>query len=327
MNALTIQLDPNVEVLNDDRGRIVLLPPDHRSPIRLPSSDAALVSHLRSGVCDLQGNSEIASLSEDQRSRFHKIAVALDRAGLLAGRRVAPGFRTIRFRNLTRIYDALAAALVRPMLSLLSVRTRSWFLLCFTIATLIGLVAVWWSVQGRMFASAITPYWLLGIACFLLLFPFIHEFSHALVGRLFGLKVTTVGAQHHGGFSWSPFVEVRHALLSSDPNVRIWIPLAGVVCNLFLALLTGLWLLSVEPRSLSAGVAGMLTLLLHIRVLIDGGRAFKSDASQALRIAKELLPPSGHVRLTRVMRGGHVIFFVSCICMVALSFKDFGIST
>lgn len=327
MSALTVRLDPRVEVVNDDQGRIVLLPPDHRSPIRLPPTDETLVSHLRSGVCDLDGRSDSAALSDSQRGRFHAIAVASDRAGLLAGRRVAPGFRTVRFHGLTRLYDALAGMLTRPLRGTLSVQARGRFLLLFTAATLAGLAAMWWAAQGRMFAAAITSYWLVGIAVFLTLFPLVHEFSHALVGRLFGLQVTTVGAQHRGGWSWSPFVEVRRAVLSSDPTVRIWIPLAGVVCNLFLALASGVWLLSAAPGSAAAGVAGMLTLLLHIRVLIDGGRGVMTDASQAVRIAGELLQPADHVRLARMVRGTHLVFFVACMCMVALSFKDFGTYT
>ena len=175
-----------------------------------------------------------------------------------------------------------------------------------------------------MFSQVLTPYWWLGILLFLIVFPLVHEFSHALAGRIFGLSVTAVGAQSRGGLSWSPFVEVRRAVLSSDPVVRIWIPLVGVICNLLLTMLASLWLWSATPGSAVAGTAAVVVALLHVRVLVDGGLGPRSDASQALRIADELLPSTKAKRLRQKVRGGYVLFMMCTLCMIALSFNDYG---
>jgi hypothetical protein len=325
MMAVTVRLDPKVEIVVDDKGRIVLLPHDQRDPVRLAPHDRPLVEHLRDGTFDLEGHSSAAELSDSQRRRFSAIAVVVDRAGLLAGRQVAPDSRTVRFPALARVFDALAAGLTRPLVGALSARARGTLLQALSAGIVLALATLWWCNGGRMFAEAVTPHWWAGIALFLLVFPLAHEFSHALAGRLFGLSITMVGAQSRGGLSWSPFVEVRSAVLSSDPTVRIWIPLIGVVCNLLLTLLASLWLWSTAPGSAAAGIAAVVVALLHVRVLTDGGLGVRTDASQALRAADELMSPARARRLRRVVRGGYMAFLLSTLCMIALSFDAYGI--
>lgn len=324
MIGRAVQLDPSVEVADDDRGRIVLLPHDGRSPVRLSRSDESVLAYLRRGEFDLEGRGIRATLDEPERDRFKAVAVALDCAGLLSDRRSAPGVRTVRWPSLARAFDALARVLTAPLAQRLSVAARGRLLQAVAVATVLGLCALWLASRGSLFAAAISPYWWAGIIVFVLGFPLLHELSHALVARLFGLQVTAVGAQHRGGLSWSPFVEVRRAVLSCDPTVRVWIPLAGVLCNMLLALLAGVWLSATQPGSLAAGVAGMLTVLLHIRVLIDGGFTVTTDASQALRAASELMQPADHLRLQRLVRGGYLLFLACSLCMVALSFAAAG---
>lgn len=326
MIATAVRLDPDVEVVDDDKGRIVLLPRDNRDPVRLAAHDRPLVEHLCEGTFDMEGRGAGIRLSDCQRGRFSAIAVALDRAGLLAGRSVPPSCRIVRFPALARAFDAVAASLTRPLVALLPVRARGVLLQTLSAGTVLALAALWCANGGRMFAEVLTPYWWVGVVLFLVVFPPVHEFSHALAGRLFGLSVTAVGAQSRGGLSWSPFVEVRRAVLSSDPVVRIWIPLVGVVCNLLLTLLASLWIWSATPGSAVAGIASVVVALLHVRVLIDGGLGSRSDASQALHIADELLSTIQARWLRRVVRSGYVLFMLCTLCMIALSFDAYRIA-
>jgi hypothetical protein len=318
----SVYLDQNIDVLKDDRGRIVLLPRDHRDPMRFSADDEAIVEWLRDGSLDFDGRSDKVSLSEPQRQRFIAIVARLDQYGLLSGRRHPSTIRVVRFEKLRLFFDGLASTLTSPFTAFTTTEMRGRMLIAAAIAIAAALAALWWTAGGRMFAGLITPYWWLGIAVFILAFPIVHEFSHALAARMFGLEVTAVGVESRGGFSWSPFVEVRHAVLSSDPMLRIWIPLMGVICNLFMALVFGLLFVFSSPHSPSWGIIGIVVFLMHLRVIIDGGFGLRTDASQALRIAEELLSPILFRRWKWVVRGGYIAFVLATIGMIALSLNN-----
>ncbi len=323
MKSVPVQLDKNLDVLHDDRGRLVILPRDHRRPIRLSGGDAPLVSIIQKGNFSLDDRGSEPSLTEGERTRLLAIVNRLDQQGLLLGRGRPPESRTIRLKLLTRIYDASASCLVAPLTGL-SIKRRGQILTLATLSILVGLIALWGYAEGRIFIGLATSTWWLGIIVYLLAFPVIHEFSHAFVARLFGLEVTSVGLQHRGGFSWSPFVEARYAVLSSDPIIRLWVPLAGVVCNLLLALLMGLWLLVLPPNSPLHGMVAILLVFMHARVLIDGGFGMKADASQALQAVKEFGSPKDYRQMVCILRGGYALFLLSTIVMLALTLGTAG---
>jgi hypothetical protein len=319
-----IKLDPAVDVCDDDAGRIVLLPRDDRSPVRLPREDASFVAHLQRGELDINGRGVHVNLDGAELRRFAMIVRSLDQQGLLDGHARARGPRIVRWNRLTLAFDRAAQVLTTPFVHGFGARMRHLMLLSFTVAIVLSLVLLWWKSGGRLFAGALTAQWWAGVGVFLILFPIVHEFSHAWVARLFGLQVTGVGAQHAGGMHWSPFVEVRRAVLSSDPAVRIWIPLAGVLCNLCLALVFGALFMGSDQGSWSHGIAGVALLMAHARVLIDAGYGIRTDATQALRAARELLPPSEFRHWKIAIRGGHLVFALSTAVMLALSLGGSG---
>lgn len=313
------QLDASVEISTDDRGRIVLLPDDDRLPVRVPASDRHLLDILRNGTGPSVDAPAGGDLNEQDRARLSRLIMALDQAGMLAGRPVRPHARRMEFPSLTTAYDRVAHALASPITGWLSIPARGAVLGALALGTLAALGTLWWVSRARMFEAVVTPHWWLGIAAFLIVFPFVHEFSHAFASRLFGLQVSAVGVQSQNGLNWAPFVEVRRAVLSSDPVLRIWIPLAGVLCNLLLTLVASIGVLLAEPGSMGAGVAGTLLVLFHCRVLIDGGPGQNTDASQALRAARELQPGRQSKTLALVVRGSHIIFMACTLLMVALA--------
>lgn len=64
---------------------------------------------------------------------------------------------------------------------------------------------------------------------YLILAAVLHEFGHALVCLLFGLKVKRIGVSRRG------FYTLREA--SADPRINAWVAAAGPMANLLSAVL------------------------------------------------------------------------------------------
>lgn len=318
MKMLSGQLDATVEVADDDQGRIVLLPRDDRRPLRVDKALWTRVASYQDGhwiIAPAQTDGET-----DRQTRAGPGLVAmLDREGLLAGRRQPPERRVVRWHGAGRLYDRLAGVLAAPLVRLLPVRGRATLLFAVGLLACAALAALWWSVDGRMFVGVANRHWWIGILGFILLVPPVHEFSHAFAARVFELPVSAVGAQHHGGLRWSPFVEVRRAVLTSRAEVRILLPLAGVICNLLIALGAAVVFVRSSPGTLTRDLASIVLLLAHLRVMIDGGFGARTDATQAVRYAREYCTPARARLLVAILRGGVVLFGTVTVLMLALS--------
>ena len=305
----SVRLDPLVEVGEDDQGRIVLLPPDERTPLRLGRAAEVWLDALREGVT-ARPPSELQGLLRQ-----------LDRAGMLEGRTRSDDSGILQAPSLARVLDRIAASLTRPFQRNLTVSQRGCLLLAALLLPTIGLSSCYWQAAGMVFASVLTPHWWIGVFVTLAAVPLLHELSHALVARLFSVEVTGLGIRTEGGLTFSPFVTVRRAVLSTNPTVRVWIPLAGVLGDLWMAWIATLCLRLSADGSLLQGVAGMLVLTTHVRVLIDGGPGLRSDATQALHAARQLCE-HGHRSVVWAVRGGHVLFCVLTCGMLLISLRD-----
>ena len=60
-------LDRDVEITRDDRGRIVLLPPDRRAPVRLTPEDARLLPLLQDGLAEPVSTLTIPAIDKMRR--------------------------------------------------------------------------------------------------------------------------------------------------------------------------------------------------------------------------------------------------------------------
>jgi hypothetical protein len=317
------RLDRSIDVLNDDRGRVVLLPRDHRQPLRLDPDVWARLASYDEGSWSIRTDTSSQETGQPGL-RGAGLVAKLDQQGMLDGRRSAPSRRTMHFPGVARQFDRLARLLSAPVVPSTSIETRGRLILAAGAVTFGALAVLWWFAEGRMFAGVVSPNWWVGLLVFFAAFPFVHEFSHAFAARLFELPVTAVGAQHNGGLRWSPFVEVRHAALSSNPAVRVSLPIIGVLCNLMIALVAGTAFVLTAPDTLANDIAGIAVGLAHLRVLVDGGFGARTDATQALRYSKEFDSPGRHRLLRYAMRGGWCVFAAATVAMLALSIGSAG---
>ena len=97
--------------------------------------------------------------------------------------------------------------------------------------------------------------------------------------------------------------------------------MAGVLTNLLMALVATLGLLFLHPDAMMYSALGTLVILLHLRVIIDGGTNKHTDASKALAISKELCSSKSYQVKKIAVRGFHFLFIAATILIAILSMK------
>ena len=319
-------LDPSVEVLYDDKGRIILLPNDRRNVLRVASVNIDIIELIKTGV-NKQYIQQIKDDIEKESSfalRFRKIFATLENNELLNNARKNYNRGLYRYRGLTKVFDGLAKLITFPISRLLSSSLTSFLFLTIFLVILSYHVYYWYQLRGLLFTGLATPYWLLAIAFNLLIYPFIHEFWHALAARSFGFKVSSVGIDYKSIRHYRPFIEVKKLMLISDPHPKVWVPLFGVMANMLMALFTIIIFVNSDESSLLSGVSGVLILILYLRILIDSSFRKSTDASKALDAAEESYKPSvTYWSWKLLIRGVYFLFLVATIVMLVLSLGNY----
>lgn len=166
-----------------------------------------------------------------------------------------------------------------------------------------------WSLSGALF-PAIVPglgtavYWLMGLGTTLAFFGslLLHELSHSLVSRHFGLQVRRIVLFIFGGVS-----EAAEEMPSA--KVEFWVGIAGPLMSVFLAAVSwGLSILSASMGSVPLTVVfqwlAIVNLALAVFNMLPG---FPLDGGRVLRAAAWQVTGS-HKRATRIAtRGGQII--------------------
>jgi hypothetical protein len=318
----TIILDPDVEVAMDDKGRVVLIPDDRRKPVRLPGSDLALVELIQAGI-DRQA---LADVDEATKQKLLRLIHDLEKFELLKGTRRSSNKGYHPFPELASYVDQLAKVCVFPFTALIPsawLGGLMWLILTSVIGANLVLMVV---SEGQLFAGAFSQYWYIALLLHLACFAVIHEFCHALVARLFDFSVSKVGYEYLGFVSFRPFTEIKTLMLSSDPQAHFWIPMAGVIGNMSLALAAGLLAYFAQSGSLGQGVWGLLAVFAYWRVLVDAGFRSITDASKALTAVKGLLNDSTVRNHVYMVRGIYLVYLVSFCLTIMLSLRFYWLN-
>ncbi len=321
MTEKLYQLDPSIEVLNDDMGRIILLPSDRRNPLRLESQYTDIIELIKNGINDefIQTIKDGVKEGSNFAMQFRSIYANLESNEMLNNARTNHARGLYHSPVITKFFDTLAKTVTYPFTVLMSSTSIALLLMMIYIIT-IGLhVFFWIKYQGLLFTSVANPHWWVAIIVLLTIYPVLHEFGHALVARLFGFQVTTVGLDYQSIRSYRPFVEVKRLMLVSKSKPKIWVPLAGVLANLLLALLSIIMHHQFPDESFLSSVSGVLVLFLYWRILIDAGLRKSTDASKALNAAKEFSSDKYKLFWEILIRGTFFLFLVATIVMLFLS--------
>ena len=314
-------LDPTVEVLHDDQSRIILLPNDRRNVLRVAAVNMDIIELIKAGV----NKQYIQKIKDDVKKespfalRFRKIFATLENNELLNNSRKNYNRGLYRFKGLTNTFDLLAKLITYPIYRLLSSSLTSFLFLIIFIGILSYHIYYWYQLKGLLFIGLATPYWWLAILFYLFVYPFIHEFWHALAARSFGFRISSVGIDYQNIRHYRPFIEVKKLMLISDPHPKIWVPLFGVMANMLMALLAIIIFINSDKNSLMSGVSGVSVLILYWRVLVDAGLKTSTDATKALIAAEELYEPVIYWIWKSLIRGIYFLFLIATIIMLVLS--------
>jgi Zn-dependent protease/predicted transcriptional regulator len=197
-------------------------------------------------------------------------------------------------------------------------KTELFKLLGFTVSIdaswgIILFLVVWTLAQGAFPAYypdlSMQTYWLMGIigALGLFLSIIIHEFSHALVARKYGLNIKGITLFIFGGVA-----EMKEE--PDKPKTEFLMAIAGPITSLVLSLLFGMLHQAATAAELSVPVIGILGYLSAINMLLalfNMVPAFPTDGGRVLRSIFWWI--KGDIRWATLMASRISVFFAMII--------------